>query len=73
MKADIIVIGNPNENKLREGADLVTIPITTFNNVIPTTTGNIIRAPNLNIRPPASIPNLIMLKLKPLVAIGNIL
>ena len=38
-KAEIIVIGKPKENKLREGADLVTIPIITFNNVIPTTTG----------------------------------
>ena len=72
-KADIIVIGNPKENKLSDGADLVTTPITTLSNVIPTTTGSIISAPNLNIRPPASIPNLIIWILKPFAPIGRIL
>ena len=43
----IMVIGKPKENKFSEGADLVTTPITTFNNVIPTTTGSIIKCTKL--------------------------
>ena len=73
IKADIIVIGKPNENKFKEGADLVTTPITTFKRVIPTTTGSIINAPNLNIKPPASIPNFNIPKLNPLVPMGRTL
>ena len=71
--ANNIVIGKPKENKFNVGADLVTIPITTFNSVMPTTTGNIIKAPNLNINPPASIPNSIILILILVAPIGRTL
>ena len=44
-----------------------------INSVIPTTTGNIINAPNLNIRPPASIPNFIIFMFRFVAPIGMML
>ena len=71
MKVPRRVIGNPNEKRLRVGADLVIMPIERFTIKRIIETGSIITVAAKNIEPAAPTPDLIIIPKVGIESIGT--